>query len=136
MKIEVKKTNKTPNVVNAVCVDVVELGMQPTPWGDKPKIKVVFETDHVNDYGERVILTRTYTASLYEKSSLYKDLVTWGIYDPRAACNEIDSSCLRDESAKLTLKAKVTEDGGVFHQIVKVEPANTKIIPSGKYTRR
>jgi hypothetical protein len=61
----------------AVCVDVVDKGFVETPWGEKPKVRVVWEIEAEMDDGRRFTVGKTYTASLHEKSNLHKDLRTW-----------------------------------------------------------
>ena len=61
-----------------VCVDVIDLGMQPTSYGEKHKVKLVFELDLMNQQtGERYLATRPYTLSLDDKATLLKDLQSW-----------------------------------------------------------
>ena len=47
-------------IVNALCVDVVDLGTVKTPWGNKPQVNLVFESDETDQYGEQRILIRTF----------------------------------------------------------------------------
>jgi hypothetical protein len=66
---------------SAVCVDVVDLGMQPNKFNpEKPQHKVrlvwqIEETDPENN--KRFIVSQMYTLSLHEKASLRKDLEGW-----------------------------------------------------------
>lgn len=63
---------------HAVCVDVVDLGMQPSPWGEKPKVRLVWEIDLVNEkIGKRFIASRQFGLSLSEKSHLRPFLEAW-----------------------------------------------------------
>lgn len=59
---------------SAVIVDAVDLGMQASPWGEKHKLSIVFETQLTNEDGNHYILASRYNWSLHEKSNLRKDL--------------------------------------------------------------
>jgi len=62
----------------AVCVDVVDLGDQDTPWGSKPKIEIRWQLDEVNpETGKRFEIRNRYTNSLHEKAALRQTLETW-----------------------------------------------------------
>ena len=65
-------------VVQAVCVDVIDLGEKTTQYGPKYQYKFVFETAHQNHDGKPLLaFTWPYTASLSEKANLRKMLETW-----------------------------------------------------------
>jgi len=61
----------------AVCVDVVDLGIVDGPFGRKRKVRIIFELDAVADNGRPFSISKTYTLSLHEKSTLHKDLRAW-----------------------------------------------------------
>jgi hypothetical protein len=66
----------------AVCVDVVDLGIVQKTYDNKPKkvrcIKLVWQLNEVNEeIGKRFLARRSYTASLGEKASLRRDLQSW-----------------------------------------------------------
>lgn len=66
----------------AVCYGVVAIGTQPsTQFTPRPKVLLVFElpNERMNIQGKDVArsLTKRYTLSLNEKSSLFKDLQSW-----------------------------------------------------------
>lgn len=72
----------------AVCVDVTDVGMQPTSFGDKQKIDIrwmIGEVDEstglmhikLNDNGFPFIVFSRYTNSLHEKSNLAKHIQAW-----------------------------------------------------------
>jgi hypothetical protein len=63
---------------HAVCVDVVDLGIQDTAFGQKHQVRFRWQTAAVNlDTGERFQAVATYTASLHEKAKLRRDLESW-----------------------------------------------------------
>lgn len=59
---------------SAVVVDAVDLGNQSSPWGEKHKLSLVFETQLTDEEGTSYILASRYNWSLHEKSNLRKDL--------------------------------------------------------------
>ncbi|MHC4316609.1 MAG: phage replication initiation protein, NGO0469 family [Planctomycetota bacterium] len=62
----------------AVCVDVIDLGMQETPWGRKPQVEIRWQSVHVNPQTDKRYLIRcTYTNSLNENANLRKHLDSW-----------------------------------------------------------
>jgi hypothetical protein len=65
----------------AVCVDVVDLGMLEVTYGGKTKqqhkVRVVWQIDESMDDGKRFIVQKRYTLSLSEKATLRKDLESW-----------------------------------------------------------
>jgi hypothetical protein len=73
-------TNYTPppeGLHRAVCVDVIDLGVVETQFSRKPRVRAVFEIDTLTEDGRHHITSKTYTKSLNQKSSLYKDLRSW-----------------------------------------------------------
>lgn len=67
----------------ARCIQVIDLGVQATPFGDVPKLRITWELpDEKAVFDEKkgeqpFVVSKEYTRSLYEKSNLYKDLVSW-----------------------------------------------------------
>ena len=57
---------------NAVFVDFVDLGMVETKFGKKHKIRGVFQVEETGKDGKRLVVMQRYTASVHEKSLLYK----------------------------------------------------------------
>lgn len=69
-------------VHQAVCCDIVDLGMVTTEWEGKKrtshKVYLVWQIGEVNqETGKRFTARKRYTASLHEKASLRKDLQSW-----------------------------------------------------------
>src|SRR3972149_6942366 len=53
----------------AVCVDVIDLGMVQTQWGEKHKVRLVWQIDEINpDTGKRHEVRADFGLSLSEKS--------------------------------------------------------------------
>jgi hypothetical protein len=53
-----------------ILADVVDLGMEQTPWGNKPKVRFVYLADEADEEGFTKRVFEKFTASLHEKSSL------------------------------------------------------------------
>jgi hypothetical protein len=63
---------------HAVCVDVIDLGLLNTTWGEKYKIRIVWQIEEVNpETKRRFEVRKQYTLSLHEKANLTKDLQSW-----------------------------------------------------------
>lgn len=64
-----------------VCIDVVDLGLVKSTYAGKTKnqhkIRVVWQTDEYQDNGNPFNVSKRYTLSLHEKSTLRKDLESW-----------------------------------------------------------
>lgn len=65
-------------VHSAVCVDVQDLGLQTGAYGQKHKVRLVWQLDAVDpEAGRRVEVARLYTLSLHERAALRQDLERW-----------------------------------------------------------
>ena len=60
-----------------VCCDVVELGYLETPWGKKRKVDIKIQIAVDMDDGKPFLVSKRYTASLFEKANLCIDLESW-----------------------------------------------------------
>lgn len=65
----------------AVCVDVADLGILEVTFGGETKkqhkIKLVWQLSEIKPDGKPYVISKRYTLSLHEKSSLRKDLQAW-----------------------------------------------------------
>jgi len=64
----------------AVCVDVIDKGMQPNPFKDgalQHKVDLAWQIGELRDDGKRFVIYKRYTASLNEKATLRHDLESW-----------------------------------------------------------
>jgi hypothetical protein len=69
-------------VHQAVCVDVVDMGLLEVTFNGKTKtqhkVRLVWQIDELDpERAERFIVHRRYTLSLHEKANLRKDLESW-----------------------------------------------------------
>jgi hypothetical protein len=76
-------TTRTPapeGAHQAVCVDVIDKGMQPNKFRDgalQRKIDIAWQIDELRDDGKRFVVYKRYTLSLHEKALLRHDLESW-----------------------------------------------------------
>lgn len=61
----------------AVCVDVIDKGMQNTPFGQKHKVDVAWQLGEKREDGTPWMVFKRYTLSLNERAWLRKDLESW-----------------------------------------------------------
>jgi hypothetical protein len=140
MAIIVKGSDFVPapeGMHSAVGVDAIDLGKQETPWGPKHKVVLVWEIDAVMEDGKRFTVRRRYTASLNEKSNLYKDLVAWRGRDftPKEL-KGFDIEQVIGAACQVFVE-HTQKDGQVYAnvRVVTKAPAGPKLAPSGQYIR-
>src|SRR6185503_20656322 len=61
----------------AVCVDVVDLGLVKDQYGEKHKVQLRWQLDMESDDGQRFMVAKRYTNSLNEKARLRAHLESW-----------------------------------------------------------
>jgi hypothetical protein len=125
------------NVVNAVCVDYIDLGTQETPWGLKPQCKYVFETELLKESGYPINVTRTFTKSLHEKSSLRAFIKDWRGEDlPVEEISRFKHDRNIGKPCKVTVEDTISKNGFPYLKLVTIAPAGEKKIkPCGLYKR-
>lgn len=123
----------------AVCIDVVDLGMQKGQWGEKHKIQIRWQTDlQHDDTGRRFQLRKMYTLSLHEKAALRKDLETWrGRKFSEDELDGFDLEKLLGANCQLQVIHNITDDGRTYDNIQAIVPHNNKLpkIAAQDYTR-
>ncbi len=60
-----------------VCVDVIDRGIEETPWGEKHRVVIKWQVSALMDDGRPYLVQKLYTLSLHEKSNLRHDLESW-----------------------------------------------------------
>lgn len=121
----------------AVCVDVVDKGQVESQWGVKHKCRIVWEIAAMMDDGRRFTIGKTYTVSLHEKATLYKDLKSWR--GRPFTADELRGFDL-EKVVGAPCQVVVThdeKDGEVYGNITAIMKADKSNIltPSGKYVR-
>jgi hypothetical protein len=125
-------------VVNAICVDVIDLGKIQTPWGIKPQIKFIFESDDTDEYGEQRLLIRTFHKHPHEKSALSIAMKSWTNRNlsEEAANGKWSVKNQKGQQARLKLQTTLTESGKCFDKIVEILPAGDVHVTPFKYTEQ
>ncbi len=123
--------------VNAVCVDVVDLGTVKTPWGNKPQVDLVFESDELDHYGEHRILKRTFHKHTHPMSALSIAVKTWCGRDleQEEAISGLDLTTLIGEQVRLKLQPTPTKNGRTFDKLVDFIPPGGVHVQAIKYQR-
>lgn len=63
---------------NAVCVDVIDLGVRESRYGPGPKVEMRWQVEGVDaDSGRRFLVQELYTLSLNERAKLRQHLESW-----------------------------------------------------------
>ncbi len=129
MPIIVKDTGNTfspapEGLHQAVCVDVIDLGEQDTPWGKKHKIALRFELDsHDPETKKPYQVSKWYTASLSELATLRQHLESWrGRAFTEAELIGFDIEKLVGINAQLSLIHQLTDKKRTFANIQTIVP--------------
>jgi hypothetical protein len=82
MSIIVKAHDGPPGIApiglhRAVCVDVIDLGLEDTEFGKKYQVQIAWQIDAKKDNGFSFCVRRRYTATLGERATLRKTLEGW-----------------------------------------------------------
>jgi hypothetical protein len=124
----------------AVCVDVVDLGLVEGPWGAKPTVEVRWELDLKHEEtGGPFLVSKRFTLTLNEKGNLRPMLEAWrGRKFSPPELEGFDLEKLFGVNCQLQLVHVLTERGGVFANVQAVVPLGkgmTKLRPSEGYVR-
>jgi hypothetical protein len=135
---------KTPTVTapcapvdaNAVCVDVIDHGTVELPWGNHPRISLVFETDLRDENGNPKVLTRTFNNYAYSRSALTEALKNWLGIDISGDDEDYDLKKCVGEQARLRASETVSGSGNAYFKIEEIRPSGAGCVqPSGNYRR-
>lgn len=142
MSLIVKKGgNYTPppeGLWRAVCVDVVDLGMVKSEWGEKHKCRIVWELEKEMGDGKRYTASKQYGLSLHHKSTLYKDLKSWrGREFTQEELDGFDLEKVIGAPCNLLIQHD-EKDGSVYGNVTAITKATagSALKPSGSYIRK
>ena len=77
-KIETVEYDPCPQgVYDAVCCQVLDLGLQDGNYGLKRQVRIAFELNKLRDDGKPWFIGSTYTLSLHKKAALHQLLLGW-----------------------------------------------------------
>jgi hypothetical protein len=141
--IQTETTSTTNQLVlemeetDAVCVDYIDLGVQETQWGPKHQCKFVFETRETNDKGYPVMIQRTFTKSLHEKSALKPFIENWRGYElsPEEIGGKLKLDKMVGKPASIKYQDSISKKGYAFLKLLAIAPGNVKLQASGAYKR-
>lgn len=125
---------------NAVCVDIVDLGMVTGKYGVKHKLRIVWEIEALIEdegpmKGKRFLVMKSYGATIGPKSNLRKDLESWRDRKfTSEEAKELDLEKIIGVSAQLFVVHNQTADS-TYANVQAVMPAKEKLAPSGTYKR-
>jgi hypothetical protein len=126
-----------PGEVSAICVDVNDLGVQETPWGKRPQISFVFETDTRDESGLPRFLTRTFNNYALPKSALTAEIKNWLGRDISGDDKGWDLEECVGEQATLSTSEALSKTGNHYEKIEAVKPGGmVQVQASGSYERR
>lgn len=118
----------------AVCVDVVDLGLVETKWGMKPKVRIVWQINEEEPgTGKRFVVMSTYTLSLSEKAILRHHLEAWrGRKFTQQELEGFDLEKLLGVNCQVQLVHNVAEGGRTYanvQAVVALAKHMPKIVP-------
>jgi hypothetical protein len=124
-------------VNNAVCVDVVDLGMVETAWGKKQKLRLVWEVEAKQEDGKPFRVVQSYGASVGPKATLRKHLKGWRGRDfTPEELKGFDIEKIIGVPCQLVVVHNESDDGRVFANVETIlKPNGTKLAPSSDYVR-
>jgi hypothetical protein len=108
-----------------------------TPWGNKPQVDLVFESDELDHYGEHRILKRTFHKHTHPMSALSIAVKAWCGRDleQEEAISGLDLTTLIGEQVRLKLQPTPTKNGRMFDKLVDFMPAGELHVQATKYQR-
>jgi len=124
--------------IEAAVVDAIKAKNVNTEWGIKNQLTLALEIGRKNDNGYNLILRRTYTDSLHEKSALRADLERW--FDRSLTAEELQNGINWPKLVGTPCRVEVTDaissTGNAYLKVVKILPPGETIFkPSGFYRR-
>jgi hypothetical protein len=131
---------------NAVCVDVVDLGVVNTNFGPKPQVRISFEIDKLMPPDPRnpavqkpYVASRWFTKSIGKKANLRKFAEDWrGRQFTPAELEKFDLEKMLNAPAQILIQPSVRADGSTSNgitAIMRVAAGVQPLQPSGFYER-
>lgn len=108
----------------AVCVDVVDLGIVNTPFGQQEKIQIRWQLEEKDPKtNKRYLIVQKYTPSLHEKSKLRPMLEAWrGKKFSKEEEKQFDIEKLLGANCQLQIIHNIKEEGQVYANVQAVVP--------------
>jgi hypothetical protein len=110
----------------AVCVDVVDMGILKVTYGGKEKeqwkIRLVWQLDELMKDGRPYLAQKRYTNSLHEKATLRKELESWRSRQfTQEELEGFDLEKLIGANAQINIQ-QVTKNGQTYGNVVSIVP--------------
>ena len=127
----------------AVCVDVVDLGLVKTPWGEKPSVRIIWQIDALEPQkhddgtenkrsGKRFLVRRQFGLNLSEKGHLRPFLEAWrGRKFTSGELEGFDLERLIDVGCQLQVIHNIKESGKVYANVQAAVPLGKSAIKMG-----
>jgi hypothetical protein len=134
-----EKSNYTPapeGMHNAVCVDIVDLGLVDSQWGKKPCIRLVWELPEVlMEDGRPFLVFNRYNPSLNEKANLRKHLQSWrGRPFTSDELKGFDLESIIGKNCQILIQHN-HDDGKIYANIVAITKPQKTVKSCGDYVR-
>ena len=114
---------------HAVCVDVIDLGLVKGAFGDKLKVRVVWQIEEVNDKTHRFTARKQYNLTLHEKATLRKDLEAWrGVKFSEEQLRGFDLEKLIGANCQIQVVHDLSDEGTVYANVQAVVPAPKNVL--------
>lgn len=126
---ESKYTPAPEGLWQAVCVDVVDLGIVSTAWGDKHKVEIRWQLDEVNkETDKRFEIRNRYTLSLSDKANLRKHLEMWrGRKFTPEELKGFDLEKLIGANCQLQIIHNLSDEGKTYANVQAIVPVSKKV---------
>lgn len=124
----------------AVCIDVIDLGLVKSQWGEKHQVEIRWQLEALDDQtGLPFMVLRRYTLSLNEKAKLRHHLEAWrGRKFTAAELEGFDLEKLIGVNCQIQVVHDLADDGRIWANVSAVVPLGkgmVKIVPSDTYVR-
>jgi hypothetical protein len=113
-----------PDIYNAVCIGIIDIGTHERKFNNQLKNqnrkRLRFElVDSLMKDGRPFVIEKEYTFSLYEKSNLYKDLVSWrGRNFTDEELNGFDLKIILNKPCRLNIIQITNENDGKEYSVI------------------
>lgn len=140
--------NAPEGLHDAVCVDVIDVGLKETQWGSKHKVKLVWEIAAKMEDGKPFIVSKQYNLTLSKNnagvpSELRKDLAAWRGKDFTADelrgpdGNGFDLETVIGKCCQVLVQHQPSKDGAkTWANITAIMKPKAKLESAGKYIRQ
>lgn len=122
----------------AICVDVIDLGMKDTLYGIKHKVRFRWQLEDRDESGHRFFVQQDYTLSLHEQSNLRKHLESWrGRQFTDAELDGFDLETTIGANCQIQIVHNETSKGGIWANVQTIVPASKNMakMQMESYTR-